>query len=153
MEDPFLGTFLIYGAFELCTENHDEAISAHYDALENALDDSHRDKIECYKFGINQLEPHAEILQNETSTIVNEKEECKEADDRIKHFLTSGHDLNKIFCGLTTDDDIKKFGYRLPLIKFGSLSEDLKNSEIANSKQKLSQIMANMYNCLIKKVE
>lgn len=152
--DKVYGGFLISAAFDLCSNKREETSGEHFKMISNKFDDSFRNKLECFKYKLRELEPRAEIVKNYTPVgTLNNEVECKNAGDLVKNILTANKEASSVFCDLETSEALSNLGYRLAIIKFGSLNSELKNAEIKNAKQKLSKLLENTYTCLIKLID
>jgi hypothetical protein len=115
---------------------------------------------ECLKSELRKHEPDATILEDfDSSSMEWTRFECEEAIkmDHLDRSLDGVEEnygkIAEITCGSVTRNEIRKTILKLPILKFGNLRVELKNSEIERLKDWVKAKAKVISECMVREIE
>ncbi|KAG5667505.1 hypothetical protein PVAND_015484 [Polypedilum vanderplanki] len=147
-------------SFDICTvsgSNKGELLTI--SLFEGVEHSTNSENLDCFKKALKQIDPSSELVKDfDVNSMTISAEICKKKikDPKYIKYIKSmlgEMDIHEYTCGAVTMKKLQTVGYRMPILKFGNVSEEIKKSEFKHVNALISGFLKKAFNCQIGKVD
>jgi hypothetical protein len=138
-------TVIVISAYELCVENVNELTTINVDYLLGKVDVVvKREDVDCFT-------KELEVLEGNENSII-ERCDGHFLSDFLRKFITQMVDIDHLLCSTFEVNEVKKYAYKFPIIKYQIEDESVRNAEKEKLKANFMEITQRIVDCGLSKL-